>query len=184
MPRRDPRTPETSDFSRLLAVDDLAETTDLSIEANPAERQALASRLGVLSVEALGAELRVVREMGAMVHLSGRLSVDVVQSCVVTLEPLTSHIEVAIDRRFGPPAAIAGADGDEDLDPEDDGPPDPLVDGVLDVGAALAEALALEIDPFPRAEGAEFAGYSSDSGSAEPADNPFAVLKSLFKKPE
>ena len=45
-----------------------------------------------------------------------------------------------------------------------------------------SEQLALEIDPFPRAEGAEFPGYSSGPEPVEKAKSPFAALEDLLKK--
>jgi len=173
------------EFSRPVAVETLKEETAFAIEATSEECETLARRLGVVSVDRLSADLRLTRLMGAIVRLEGQLTAEVTQSCVVTLAPVHSRIAVAVDRRYGPAEAIADAETDaEDLSFEDDDPPDVMVDGIIDMGEAVAEQLALEIDPFPRAEGAEFSGYSSGPESAARAKSPFAALEDLLKKPK
>lgn len=169
------------EFSRPVAIETVPEEAAFSIEADAEERTRLARRLGVTSVDRLTADLRLIRLMGAMVRLEGNLEAEVTQACVVTLAPVKSRIAVRLDRRYGPPEAIA--DGDtEDVPFEDDDMPDVLIDGTVDLGEAVAEQLALEIDPFPRAEGAEFKGYSSEPETTGKPPGPFAVLDELLKK--
>lgn len=171
------------EFSRPVAVETLGEETAFTIEATSGEREMLAQRLGVVSVDHLSADLRLVRLMGAIVRLEGRFTAEVTQSCVVTLTPVHSRIAVGLDRRYGPAEVIADSDA-EDLSFEDDDLPDVMVDGIVDVGEAVSEQLALEIDPFPRAEGAEFSGYSSGPEPEAKAKSPFAALEDLLKKPK
>lgn len=174
----------TPEFSRPVAVDKLTEATKTyAIEATPDECQALARRLGVLSVDRLAAELEITRQIGAIVHLEGRFEAEITQACVVTLVPLHARIAAAVDRRYGPAEALAEADS-EDIPFDDEEKPDLMIDGVVDLGEAVSEQVALEIDPFPRAEGAEFAGYSCGSDVPREAVNPFSALESLFKKPK
>ena len=49
----------------------------------------------------------------------------------------------------------------------------------IDVGEAVAEQLALALDPYPRAPGASFA---EGGESEQPEDSPFKVLAGLVKK--
>ncbi|MDX9861197.1 MAG: DUF177 domain-containing protein [Rhodospirillales bacterium] len=171
------------EFSRPVAVETVTEEAAFSIEATAGERDGLARRLGLVSIDRLSAELRLIRQMGAMLHLEGRLTAEVTQSCVVTLAPVHSCIAVDVDRRYGPAEAIAEADAEE-VALEDEDPPEVLVDGIVDLGEVISEQLALEIDPFPRAEGVEFTGYSSGPTPAEKANGPFAALEDLLKKPK
>jgi uncharacterized metal-binding protein YceD (DUF177 family) len=168
------------ELCRPVAVETVKEEAAFAIEATPAEREDLARRLGVVSVDLLTADLRLIRMMGAMVRLEGQLAAKVTQSCVVTLAPVHSRIAATIDRRYGPAEALADTEA-EDVGLEDD-VPEVLVNGVIDLGEAVAEQLALEIDPFPRAEGAEFPGYSSGPVPTETAKSPFAALGDLLKK--
>ncbi len=171
------------EFSRPVAVETVKEEAAFAIEAKPDERENLARRLGVVSVDSLSADLRLIRLMGAMVRLEGQLNAEVTQSCVVTLAPVRSRIAAPLDRRYGPAEALDEADADaEDAGLEDDDVPEVLVEGVIDLGEAVSEQLALEIDPFPRAEGAEFSGYSSGPEPTEEAKSPFAQLGDLLKK--
>ena len=88
-------------------------------------------------------------------------------------------------------AAESEDDKDEvDLSLDEEDPPDPIVGGIIDIGEAVAEHLALALEPFPRAPGAEFQAaefLKSTDKIIEPAKetrNPFAVLASLRKNQE
>ena len=172
------------EFSRPLVVANLDEETETTFEANAEERSALARRLEFLQLDVLRADVRIVREIGAMVQVTGRVVADLTQACVVTLEPVSSHLEFDVEVRFAPAELVAEMVADEEISFEEEDPPEVIVDGVIDLGEALAEQLALEIDPFPRAAGAEFPGYSSGSAGENRSASPFAVLEELVKKPK
>ncbi len=172
------------EFSRPLVVANLDEETETTFEANAEERSALARRLEFLQLDVLRADVRIVREIGAMVQVTGRVIADLTQACVVTLEPVSRHLEFDIEVRFAPAELVAEMAADEEISFEEEDPPEIIVDGVIDLGEALAEQLAVEIDPFPRAEGAEFSGYSSGSAGEDRPASPFAVLEELVKKPK
>ena len=137
------------EFSRPVTVADLNEETELRIEADAAERQALAGRFDLTELGSLTAEIRVVRQMGAMVHVTGQVVADVTQSCVVTLAPVASHLEFSLDGRYAPAELVAEMEDDEEIAFEEEDPPEVIVDGRIDLGEAVAEQLALEINPFP-----------------------------------
>lgn len=169
------------EFSRPLDLDALGdEEVRFDIEAEAAERAALAARFGLLGLEALSAALRVRRPAGKpYVRVSGRLSARVTQACVVTLAPVTSTIQedFAVMYSLAPlPVPIRGevivALEDEDLEPV---PP-----GGIDLGEIAAEQLALALDPYPRAEGAELERRTWGEAD-EKRPNPFADLAALRK---
>ena len=56
-------------------------------------------------------------------------------------------------------------------------PPEPLVDGKVDLGALATEFLMLGIDPYPRKAGAEFAPPKVEDAG----EHPFAALAALEK---
>ncbi len=116
-----------------------------------------------------------------MIGVRGTLVAKLTQSCVITLEPVKTRIEAPIQRLYGAEGA-----GDEtvDLTLDSDDPPDPIIDGEIDLGSAVAEQLALEIDPFPRAPGTGFGGYESEGTGKEQGRGPFAVLDALKDKLE
>ena len=164
----------SSPLSRPKAVADLARTT-LEVEADAGERRALARHFGLISLERLEAKLLISPEDG-MIGVQGTLMADLTQSCVVTLEPVKSRIEASIQRHFGPDAREDIGDDDVELSLDSADPPDPVVDGIIDLGHVVTEQLALEINPFPRAPGADFGGIDGDPMVKEKGRGAFAVL--------
>ncbi|HEX4507259.1 MAG TPA: DUF177 domain-containing protein [Alphaproteobacteria bacterium] len=163
------------EFSRLFAVDRLGQSAITeTLLAGPAECAALANRLGLVELSQLSAAVTLERTLGGLIHVSGRLEADVVQTCVVTLVDFPSHVEDSFALDFGnAPAEF----GDEiDLDPDYD-PPEPIEGGVIDLGELVAQYLALTLDPHPRAPGATLDTELSGADIAE--TSPFAVLKNL-----
>ena len=158
------------EFSRFLRLGALGqEGRRQELEATPEERAALAERMGLLGLDSLSAELELVPAPGGTVRARGLLRAAVVQSCVVTLEPVPQTVEEPLDWRILP----LGKEPSEDLD---DGPDEieSEPDGTVDLGEALAQSLALALDPYPRAPGAELPGEASDADGS-----PFAALRGL-----
>jgi hypothetical protein len=100
---------------------------------------------------------------------------------VVTLEPIENAIEEAVDLDFAPTAdgAEAAPKKARKRAPSNDEPPEPLLDGMLDLGALATEFLILGIDPYPRKPGAQFAAPKAEDAG----EHPFAVLEALKKRP-
>jgi uncharacterized metal-binding protein YceD (DUF177 family) len=146
--------------------------------ASPAELAAIAEALGLLELKSLTADVEISRN-GEIVEVSGRLRADSVQACVVTLVPVGQRIDEAFSRRVVRAAAPPRPSAEVVVSPEDseDDPPDLVVGDRLDIGEILVEELALLIDPYPRAPGAEFAGPRDEDDTTE--DSPFAILKTL-----
>jgi uncharacterized metal-binding protein YceD (DUF177 family) len=153
------------------------------IEANETERRAIAEIAGLRELPRLAASFDLTHVAGGRVHVRGRLRGEVGQTCVVTLEPLTSEIDENVDVMFSPhveqTAARPSAD-DENEDALAEDPPEPIVGGKIDLGALAAEFLILGLDPYPRKPDAVFEPVIQP---ADPADHPFAALGSL-KSPD
>ncbi len=182
-------------FSRPLQVEDIPpEGLDLTISATETERSAIAIEDGLENLAKLEASLHVSPWRGDGLAVTGELHARITQICVVTLEPFDSELVEPIDVKFAPVPASAepsprlAKDAPNrrrrpppevpraqvvELDGED--PPDPLIDGRVDLGALVAEFLALGLDPYPRKPGVEFEA-TPVSGSAE---SPFAKLQAL-----
>lgn len=166
MPPDDLPRPE---FSRPLALGLVGPDGRREVlEADEGERAALARRFGIAAVERLRAELRLRPEADGAVLAEGRLDAAVVQLCVVTLEPVPQRVEEAVALRLLP-------DGREPRD-EVDEPADEVAtrNGVADLGEAMAEQLALALDPYPRAPDAALPAEASDAG-----EHPLAALAKL-----
>jgi uncharacterized metal-binding protein YceD (DUF177 family) len=159
---------------------------ELVLEPAAAERDRIAAWLGIEALDHLKVVVRVTRGGSGRFSYRGHFEADVVQACVVTLEPVPSHIEEDIDRSFQlapavahparrsrkpaiPPVVAIG-----DLEAEG---PDLLESPVVDLAAPVLEELSLSLDPYPRKAGVAFT--QPEEAPAGPADNPFAVLGKL-----
>lgn len=161
------------DLARIASVETVHE-----ISATPAECSALARRFGLLGLARLEARIRLRRShAGTQLHLAGHLSADVTQACVVSLEPVDNHVEEDFTVVYGELAA----DADVSVDVDEGSAVEPLPVGSLDIGEAVAQELALALDPYPRASGAVVeSGKAAEWGAAE-RPNPFSVLANLRK---
>lgn len=155
---------------------------DVAVTPGDAERATIAAQLGISAVNELDVRLHAVKFRGG-IRVTGRLTAQIVQPSVISLEPVTQEISEPIDRVFLPGAEkpFAGAAGAEvfvDLEGEDI--PDHFDGPEADLSGLILETLALGIDPYPKAEGetAEALGLAQDAGK----ESPFAVLKSLKDK--
>lgn len=171
-----------------VAVDDIPEAgLELTLIPDEGVRTALARLAGVRALPALAAEFRLVRLSGGRVAATGRVTGTVGQTCVVTLEPMESPLDEAVDLVFAPAAKDeetrhrhdAEADMDEAAD-ESPAPdlPEPITQGRIDLGAVATEFLMLGINPYPRKPGVVF---EPPVEAADPSAHPFAALAALRK---
>ncbi len=170
------------EFSRPVAADSIgSHVQHREIEADRAERAALAPRFGLVSLDRLAATLELRRHAGETVSLTGHMIADVVQSCVVSLAAVAAHIEADVEAHYSAAEALAPA---IDLDPLVGDAAEPLVDGQIDMGEAVAQQLAVALDPYPRAPGAELPpGPFTGTGEQTGKKRPFAALAALKKRP-
>jgi hypothetical protein len=167
----------TGAWSHKLRLHELARgPLEIHLEPNAEERARIAADLGLESLPALSADLRV-RPWLEGAEITGRFRATVEQLCSVSLEAFEQPVGGVIEVR-AVPAGSPGAPGAEphelELDPDAPDPPDVLESDEIDLAAYVVEHLALEIDPFPRKPGAAF----DFEPPAEP-ESPFAVLKAL-----
>ncbi len=157
--------------------------------ASPDERAALATRFDLPAVEALSWQIESA-PWRAGVRLSGHIRAQVIQECVVTLDPVPAGIDERFERGFLPFADLyddskPGAEY-EIVDDRDLGDvPESLTDP-LDIGEVVAEEFGIALDPYPRSEGLEDTAYSAQPAGVEPLTDadvkPFAGLADLAKK--
>lgn len=170
-------------FQRFLAVRKVGDSGLVhEVQAKAEELGRLAAFLDVLAVTSLQATFRISRWRARGLKLEGSLVADVVQACVVTLEPVTYHVETRFERRYLP-AEMLDPEGEGDdvfVDPEGEDPPEPLTHE-LDLGEIVVEELALNLDPYPRKPGILFE-TADDEGGGKPAASPFAALARLKGK--
>jgi len=150
------------------------------IEASAVTREAMAELGGLREILSASAALDVTPKSGGRVHVEGRIRARIGQTCVVTLDPIESDIDEPIDLIFAPPEQIpemaALVDEAAESAVEIPDPPEPIVNGVIDLGRLATDALFLGVDPYPRKPDAVF---EVPVVPPDPEDHPFAALKAL-----
>jgi hypothetical protein len=145
----------------------------------------MAEVAGLREVLSAGAWLDVTPESQGRVHVTGRVQARIGQTCVVTLDPIESEIDEPIDLIFAPPEQIPElsdlVDEAAESDTEIPDPPEPIINGVIDLGRLATDALFLAVDPYPRKPDAIFEPLIA---AADPLDHPFAALKALQPDPK
>lgn len=176
------------EFSRRIVVDPWPEDgVAVEVAADPSERHALAERFGLLELHSLEGRGRLERRGDRPeIVLRGSLDAEVVQACVVSLEPVAATIRQPIERRYRfddatERSAWLEPQGAVELD--DEAEVEPIAGRAIDVGEAFAEELGLALDPYPRAAEADTLvtrdlGPYIRYGPAEP-QRPFAILRQL-----
>ncbi len=154
---------------------------ELRVAASGEDLARIAQWAEIRAVKAFGATVQLRKHAADRFALDAELVADIVQDCVVTLEPVESRIVLPIHRelhlarhiRLKPGESIAlnpGA-GDDEV-------PEEIDSLTYDLAAPLLEEFLLAVDPYPRAPGVEFAP-PAQTGAEEVKESPFAVLKSL-----
>jgi hypothetical protein len=166
-----------SELSRLIDRR-LLPASPVAITAGANECTALARRFGLVRIDRLEASVTLEPE-GRKIEACGRLSAKVVQSCAVSGEDLPVTIDEPVFMRFVPAGARHSPDEEIELGAADCDEIE--MDGTqFDLGEAIAQSLALAIDPFAVGPGAEQARQAA--GLLDPeASGPFAALKALKK---
>ena len=168
------------EFSRPVRIDTIGEAPRaLSVAAEEVERVNLARRFGLVAIDRLAAEL-VLRRTGSDVAMDGTLSAKVVQACVATGDPLEAELDLPFALIFRPQPEVDNPEEEIELGEDE-------LDVIfhdkawIDVGEAVAETLLLNLDPYPRAPGAEEALRQAGVKSEEEA-GPFGALAGLRDK--
>jgi len=167
------------EFSRIIKLDQLGKAgTTHTIAPTDDERAALARRFGLLALDRMEADYALTEEDGALMA-RGQLRAALSQPCVATAEPVPETIDTPFAIRFIPESLEPVGDEIE-VDGED-------FDTVIyigesiDVGEAIAETLALALEPYPRSPNAD--AFLKDAGVlSEGQASPFAALLAMATK--
>ena len=168
-------------FAHELRLDQIRDGERIDLTADESERRAIAKRLGLESLDRLEAHAALSRK-GDIIRAEGRLLASLAQSCVVTNDPVASHVDEPFDLMFMPEPNDSVPDDEIELGESDC---DVVFhDGArIDLGGAIADTLALCVDPYPRSAGADAA--LKEAGIMTDAEaSPFAALAKLRKSDE
>ena len=166
----------TDEFAHRLPLNQIRDGERIDLIADDAERRLIADRLDLRGLDRLEAHATLERK-GEIVRARGRLKASLCQSCVVTDEPVDAHADEAFDIYFLPEPKTDSPDEEVELVESDcdvvfhDG-------AAIDLGSAIADTLALAVDPYPRSAGAE-AALREAGVLSEAEAGPFAALAKL-----
>ena len=169
------------EMSRLVRADDVPPSgKSVKLNADDSILEALAVRLNVEEVAGLSADILLTPLDKNCLLASGRMRGRVRQVCGVSLAPVWTEINRAIEAEFQPAAMVA-----EFIEPEDDmdaEAPEAMQEGEADIGEWVTQIFAMEIPAYPRADDAEFDGYGQSEAEIAEEDkkpSPFAALAAL-----
>jgi len=180
------------EFSRIVKMTALnREPEAYSAKASPAECEALMRRFDLVGLKDFSVEAEVSKWRNG-VRVTGRVMADVVQRCIVTLDPVPDEIDEKFDRGFLPERDIVGdAKPGQEIEIEDDSELGDLPDVLgetLDLGELASEALSLALNPYPRSDDEEPLNLqAAPPGETPISDNdvkPFASLAAYREKLE
>lgn len=151
--------------------------------ATEKELAALKKAWDVLDVGALEVDFEIKPWRKTGFRVTGTISGDVTQACVVTLEPVRQDIRLEISETFLPEeeaerlARKLEEQGEIVVDVEAQDPPDAYRGNSLPVGSLAAQHFALAMDDYPRKPGAEFESAAEEAEeTADEKPSPFAAL--------
>ncbi len=175
--------PSELELSHPLDVDTVGDDGfAVTVKADDAARARIAGRLGLADLRALTADFRVSPLDGGEVAVEGDLKADGDQICVVTLDPVGFSIRAALSGICVPADSAENQRDEFSLEDDETDVLGEISDNTIDLGEIAVQQLALELDPFPRVEGAEPPAETQTSDDAESGeDGPFAALAELKK---
>ena len=172
----------TPPIERIFDLSDLSDAgAEIRIAPPNADLVRLAEWAEVVEVESFEATIVLKRVGLNHFRYEGHLLAAIVQSCVVTLEPVRSRIDRTFSRNLHLVRHVRQPEmgGEVPLGAADDEAPEEIESARFDVAGPVLEEFALAIDPYPRAPGVAFEAPSA--GGQVVVESPFAVLKQLKK---
>lgn len=153
--------------------------TPFTLQPNAATRKALAEELGLIALPRVTFTGQITPELNDAWKLSGKVSARVTQSCVVTLEAVSSDVTEEVERLFTP--HLSAPEGEEMEMPDDTLEP---LGQFIDLDAIMAESLSLSLPLYPRAKGADLPDevVPDQDEPTEDTRRPFAGLAGLLSQ--
>ena len=173
---------QTYNFARLGNAGDA-----VTVTADATQRAAIARWAGVLSLEDFAAKVDIRKLAPNRFGLAFVLKADVTQACVVTLEPVSAHLEHCFSRELqftGHTARRKSAEPESApevvVDSLEDEGPEEIESLHYDLAVPVLEEFVLALEPYPCRPGVAF---EPPTDGLEPPGSPFAVLKGLKPGP-
>ena len=168
----------SENFSCRLNLDQVHDGERIDLVATDLERADIARRIGLVALDRLAAHCALDHE-GPSIRARGRIKASLTQSCVASGEPLPAYIDEAFELHFQPEPTRTP---DDEVELSGDELDVIFHDGsAIELGEAIADTLAVSLDPYPRGPNAEVALQQAGVISEEQA-GPFAALAALKGK--
>lgn len=168
------------EFSRIVQISRLSPNgIEEDFKAKPAERSALAKRFDLLELTLLEAELVLKPDNDQTISVTGTIDADITQCCVVTLEPVSTHLNFPVDVILLP-EKLREAGEDFSLKDELDSEVEFFSGDKIDLGELVAQQLGVAIDPYPRKQNAVL--KETEFGAKIEKPRPMGVLAEAFQK--
>lgn len=177
--------PQNQSDTNVLVVSALPtrRPTPFSLVPDSDARNAIAAELGLLGLRKLSFSGEVAPDGQRDWALAATLGATVVQPCVVTLDPVTTRIDIPVTRRFID--GLSYGDTPDEVEMPEDDTQEPL-GAEIDLAALMTEALALALPDYPRSGSVEFDSAQATPPGAAPISDaetkPFAGLAALKDK--
>lgn len=166
------------EFGHRIVLDRIGAGERIDLVADETECAAIRDRLGLVSLDRLEAHACLDRD-GSRVRACGRVRASLEQCCIATGGPVPEHIDEPFDILFLAEPKADGGDDEVELSQDEcdtvfyDG-------GAIDLGSAIADTLALAMNPYPRSAEAD-AALREAGVLSEIEASPFAALAKLKK---
>ncbi len=173
--------PKTQDT--IIALNDLKREIDFDLSPGAEDRTKIAEDLDFQGIRKLRFEGKLVPDGKSDWVLTARLGATIIQSCVVTLDPVTTRIDTDIRRAYR--ADFKDPDTANEVEmPEDD--TEEALPATLNLADVMIEALSIAAPDFPRADGVELENTTFAAPGVAPLSDddvkPFAGLQALKEK--
>lgn len=169
------------EFSKKIFVKQIEKKPiSIEIEANTAEKKALAVRFTIPDILSLTCHYQLSYFHGGHIRAEGKLKAVLIQNCVVSLEDFISEIEDEFELLFVPIDQVG-----KELEALDDPDVVPYDHDFIDIGEVTSQQLVLLLDPYPHKPDVKneliIDEQTLDTTKVEKKENPFNVLKKLKK---
>ncbi|MFM1813861.1 MAG: hypothetical protein RLZ98_556 [Pseudomonadota bacterium] len=163
---------------KLPVTDVASQGTSFSRQATQVDCDELAGRLGIVACKSLTLDVLIAPLHRGRYRVSGMLHARVIQSCIVSLDPVEQAIDEPVDVEFWPPDQISVVhEGEHEIVDGDD--PEPIEAGFILLGRLVFEIVSASLDPYPRLPDAELEQSESPPRGTMGTSGPFAELARL-----
>lgn len=173
---------DTPPLSRPRRVDEIEYGAEGEIAVTKSEMAAIDTLLDLKALEDLAFAYRIRPGGGGRLHLSGRLKARLTQTCVVSLDPVETSLDVPVEAEFWPVSLIEALDQNAEDPSGGFDWPEPIADSRIDFGPLIYESLATALDPYPKREGASFEWSQGVEPDRDAGSGPFAALEELKRR--